>query len=415
MSGERRNLILLTIDAWRPDFVDEHAGVALTPSLAALASRTARFEHVYANGPWTTPAMVSVFTGESPARHGVHFEWSSPRPDGEALAARLARAGWAVPNLCYLNRLDNYRHLGYDAADAPDYPHSPDDDLVIPAIREHRERREPFFLWFHYKFVHLPYWPRAGYRARLGVVDEEIPERLRASVCTGFVVPRDRFHLEPVDRPLVRRLYAAGVAQMNDWLARVIETLAERGLDERTTLVVTSDHGEELLDHGHVGHASTAHHATLHEEVLRVPLLVVDARVRGPRRISARVQGRDLYPTLCALAGIGGGAADDAAGGSRDLSPAILGGEAEAGAIPDGRAFYFHSARMGCPTPRSHAHQYVEGFSDGRIKLVAERYDEPRDVVYDLAADPGETAPITDGPLLAEARRRLEEVRRGAR
>jgi hypothetical protein len=128
---DRRNLVLLTIDAWRPDFVDEHAGVPLTPSLRDVAARTVRFDRAYANGPWTTPALVSVFSGESPARHGVHFEWSAPRPGGPALARTLRDAGYCVPNLCYLNRLDNYTHLGFDQADAPDYPHSPADDLLI--------------------------------------------------------------------------------------------------------------------------------------------------------------------------------------------------------------------------------------------------------------------------------------------
>ena len=78
---------------------------------------------------------------------------------------------------------------------------------------------------------------------------------------------------------------------MNDFLARVFEELAERGLAEHTTLVLTADHGEELLDHGHVGHASTSHHAILNEEVLRVPLLIADPRVQGPRTIDTGCRG----------------------------------------------------------------------------------------------------------------------------
>lgn len=389
---QRRNLVLLTIDAWRPDFVDEHAGVPLTPSLQAVAGRTLRFDNAYCTAPWTTPALVSVFTGAGPARHRVFFEWSAPRPGGPALARLLKEAGFAVPNLCYLNRLANYSELGYAAAGAPDYPHSPADDLLLPALREHRERREPFFLWFHYKFVHLPYWAAAPYRRRLGIDDAAVPARLRESVCTGFVVPRQEFRLEPEDRALVRRLYAAGVLQMDAWLAQVLEELGRGDLWERTTLVVTSDHGEELLDHGHVGHASTAHHATLHEEVLRIPLLIVDPRLGGPRRFVPRVFGPDLFPTLLSLA-LPGVAAPASAG--IDLAPLLLGQEA---AVPEHRDFYFHSARMGCPTPRSHADQYIEGTCDGRVKVIAERYDAPRTFVYDLEKDPREERPLPAGP-----------------
>ena len=56
MARDRQNLILLTIDAWRTDFVDEYAGVALTPALQPLSARTVRFERAYATGPWTSPA-----------------------------------------------------------------------------------------------------------------------------------------------------------------------------------------------------------------------------------------------------------------------------------------------------------------------------------------------------------------------
>lgn len=399
MERARRNLVLLTIDAWRADFVDEHAGVPLTPSLSSLASRTVRFDNAYAGGPWTSPALVSIFTGQSAARHGVHFEWSSPRPaaDRPPLAALLRQAGFTVPNLCYLNRLENYANLGYDAASAPDYPHGPADDLLTPSLRALRGEGEPFFLWFHYKFVHLPYWASAPFRARLGIDEGAIPQRLRDSVCKGFVVPRDAHRLAPEDRELVRRLYAAGVLEMDAWLGRVLEALREGGLDERTTLVVTSDHGEELLDHGHVGHASTAHHATLHEEVLRIPLLIVDARLEGRgRRLQARVHGMDLYQTLLRLAGVAAPQTEGGTHGGADLTPLLFeeGPEAEGlAAALDGRAFYFHSARMGCPTPRALATQSIEALSDGHHKLVSERYDVPRLLLYDLERDPREEFP----------------------
>ena len=423
--AERRNVVLVTVDAWRADFVDAHAGVALTPSLAAVADRTVRFDAAYANGPWTSPGLVSLFTGESPARHRVHYEWSRPRTGGPAVAATLAAAGFDVPNLCYLNRVGNYANLGYDPAGAPDYPHDPDDDLLVPALRALRDRRAPAFLWFHYKFVHLPYWAGASYRRALGVDDAAIHPRLRASVCQGFVVPRGQFRLEPdEDRAMVRRLYAAGVLQMNEWLGRVLEELdhGDGALGARTALVITADHGEELLDHGHVGHASTAHHATLHEEVLRIPLLIVDARARGGARcVPARVQQVDLFPTLLSLAGV----APPAGGPGVDLAPLVLGagrggGAAAAGAAAAGaaaaapdpaRPFLFQSARMGYLTPRTHEGQEIEALSDGTRKIVVERYDESRTLLYDLAHDPGETAPLDAGPALDDARAWLDRTR----
>ncbi len=380
----RSNLILITCDAWRADFVDEHAGVRLLPALDRVADRTVRFDRCYANAPWTTPALVSVFSGEPVLEHGVHYQWSSPRPGGPSIAGTLRQAGWSVPNLSYLNRIPNYENLGYSTGDAPD---SDDPALLLRAIEE---TPEPFFLWFHYKHTHLPYWAQARYRAAMGIDDSAIEQRLLDSVCQGFVVPRHQFTLQPEDRDMVRRLYAAQILQMNDWLSQVFGALEARGLIGETSLVLTADHGEELLDHGHVGHASTAHHAVLYEEVLHIPLFIIDPRASA-RRVRARVQGLDLYPTLLELAA--GAYPPDCTGIS--LAPLVRG---ESPVLPDDREFTFHSARMGSPTTREYMTHDITAVSDGRIKRVVERYDETRAYRFDLAADPAELSPITDPP-----------------
>ena len=385
----RFNLVLLTIAAWRPDFVDEFEGVPLTPCLQPYAGRTVRFANAYANAPWTSPALLSVFTGRSSAHHGVHFEWSTPDPGTAALAANLRAAGWQTPNLSYLNRLDNYANLGYQQHAAPEPPTGPEDSVLLDAIAA---TPEPFFLWFHYKFVHLPYTASAAHQHAVGL--QNVPDRLRDSIGSQFVVPRHQFRLDPADRDLVRRMYASGVLRMNDWLMTILDALQTRDVMARTSLVLTSDHGEELLEHGHVGHASTAHHATLHEEVLRIPLMVIDPRIQAPRTLRRRVQGLDLYPTLHGLAGH---PVNDGPG--VDLGPAIFGhGEPD---VTDDRWFYFRSAAKGCPTLPAEADQFIAGLSDGRRKYVVERYDVPAEYSFDLLADPGEQVrqPLPDGPL----------------
>src|SRR5205807_337283 len=118
-------------------------------------------------------------------------------------------------------------------------------------------------------------------------------------------------------------------------LSRVVEALGGDHLDERTTLVITSDHGEELLDHGHVGHASTAHMATLHEEVLRIPLLVIEGGEGGgrlrPRRVPTRVHGMDLFPTLLSLAGVTPPRTEGGTHGGADLTPLLFGEDPQLG------------------------------------------------------------------------------------
>ncbi len=381
-----RNRVLITVDNWRPDFVDAYAGVPLTPSLAGLADRTLRFDNAYTDGPWTSPGLVSMFTGLTAFEHGIHHAWSRPAAGTDALVTRLRAQGVRCPNLCYLNAVGNYANLGYDPRASPPYPQDSADDTLPVAVAE---TPEPFFLWFHYKWLHLPYRASDAARARLGVT--EAPPHLERTVGRGFVVKRHE-HVgvfDPSrDADVVRRMYAAGVLDLDAWLGRVFDALAARGLWDRTSVVITADHGEELLEHGFVGHASTAEHAALWEELIRIPLLVLDPRVTVARRDPRRIQGRELFAGL------------------QDLG-SLLTPRPETGAI-----FTFHGARRGYCTPREEETHHVRGISDGRWKLVEERFGAVRRFLYDLREDPGEERPVDDPAKTAAWRSRLDTLAR---
>ncbi|MGK0358817.1 MAG: choline-sulfatase [Bradymonadia bacterium] len=385
---EKRHLLLLTIDAWRADFLDTFLGHPLVPALDRFADRSARFTRLSANGPWTTPAMVSMLTGRPVLEHGVHYAWSTPDP-GPSLAGVLAANGWRCPNLCYLTRVANYANLGYAAADAPASPER-DDPTLFEALEA--VDSQPVHLWYHYKYVHLPYWATDEHRAQFGV--SEVPARLRESVGTGFVVPREDFTLDPADRGLVQRMYAACVREMSDWLDRVFDAIDATGQADRFTIVITADHGDEHLEHGHVGHASTAHHGRVWDEILRIPCVVIDPRINGPLTIDDRIEGLDLFPTLLRLMDVP--VADHA---GVDFAPALLHGR-PVEADPD-RIFVAHSSRWGYQTPRAMDGQHVVSLTDGRIKYVREAYDAPWDALFDLQSDPGEQHPLNDPARLA--------------
>ena len=386
------NVVLITVDAWRADFVSSFEGIPLVSAIEGHP-KAARFERAYANAPWTSPALVSIHTGQPPTEHGVHYAWSSPSPRSPAVAKVLAERGWSCPNLVYLNGLDNYINLGYERAEAPAYPRSPEDDPLIPALSN---TPEPYFLWFHYKWIHLPWWAPQAHREALGIDPEAIPPRVRDSVASQFVVPHDQFTLRAEDQDLVRRLYASSVRHMNDWLARVLDAIDSGPARERTSVVLTADHGDELLEHGHVGHASTAQRGTLFEEVLRIPLIVLDPRISAPRRVATRVQALDLFATLLSLAGVE--APLRGAPQSLDLTPAIF-GDPDALAAYGGRPFSFHSGRAGYLTPRAQEGHVIRGISDGELKLIETRYGGLERAIYDLGADPGEIAPLREADL----------------
>lgn len=389
-------MVLLTIDAWRADFADAFEGVPLLPSLAAYP--TARLDRLWANAAWTAPALASVFTGAHVLHHDVHFAWSRLRHDFMGLAAVFWSHGYHTPGICYLlNGREYFQHLGFCPEFTPVCPESPDDPILLDAIDRAATQREPSFLWYHYRFVHLPYWAPDRFRRTFGI--EAVPERLRRAVGIHAEAPRHRVSLDEEDAPVLRRMYAAGVLRMDAWLATVLDRIQSVGLD--ATVVITADHGDELLEHGHVGHASTAYDGKLFDEVLRIPCFVLDSRITESRVVSDRAEGRDLYATMLGLAGL-----PAPSSGAIDFSAALL-----RGASPDAdprRIFCAHTPAWGSKTRPSMMHEGRTALFDDRWKYLKTPDEE---CLYDLTVDPGERHPIRDEPRLVPWRTRLEHER----
>src|SRR5262249_33561583 len=100
------------------------------------------------------------------------------------------------------------------------------------------------------------------------------------------------------DLPWVEALYDATVAQADRDVGTILASLEELGLTKNTIVVVTSDHGEEMLEHGDLGHART-----LFDETRRVPL-VMGTPGAAPRATDEPVESIDLAPTLLARMGL---------------------------------------------------------------------------------------------------------------
>lgn len=93
---------------------------------------------------------------------------------------------------------------------------------------------------------------------------------------------------------LIEAIYDEEVRHTDDGIGRLLASLRESGRYEDTWIVVVSDHGEEFLAHGNIGHT-----ITLFEELVKVPLVVrPPAHATGPRRVAAPVTLVSLMPTL---------------------------------------------------------------------------------------------------------------------
>jgi len=290
-SADELDLLLVSIDTLRADHLPSWGYPRDTaPFLAALAARGTLFEQAIAPAPSTTPSHMSLFTALQPSVHGLLGNAAlGSLPDGlRTLAELLRREGFATAAVTEGGGLA--LHLGFERGfdryveNPVPIPHRPglqapvSFDAGLRWLRAHRDRRS--FLFLHTYEVHGPYRAPDAYAA------------LFTQTPPGLEPPPG---LRPHQRPVH---YDREIRFVDDELRRLLTALEAEGRLARTLLVLTSDHGEEFLEHGWIGHG-----ATLPEEVLRVPLLLVGPGIPAGRRISQPVGLVDLAPTLLELLG----------------------------------------------------------------------------------------------------------------
>jgi len=389
---EHPNVLLVTIDTLRADRVGPRPDRAsLTPFLDALAGRGLRYSAAYATAPWTPPSMASVLTGLYPSRHGVRRNITF----GEQLVAQevlpddlpflpelLQGEGYATfgvaanqvlaPEHGFARGFDRYLCLGFEH----------DGNVVIRALEDwlpEIRRREPWLVWVHLLDPHAPYQrtgplpsrpgPGRSYPELEGVQPPQLYERMK-EVGPGS----DRLDY-------IEALYEGEVQRVDDHVRGVFERLDD---ERRTLAVVTSDHGEEFLEHGRFGHGNN-----LFEESIRIPLIL---RLPGGRRAGEVVRAAaslvDIVPTILEVLEIEppGGLQGRSLLGLRDAEPP--------------RAVFVELSRV------AEARAAIEG----RWKLIEEVRPEPRRMLFDLADDPREHRSIS--AAFAEPADRLERLAR---
>jgi arylsulfatase A-like enzyme len=182
-------------------------------------------------------------------------------------------------------------------------------DILLPWLDEHKD--EPFFAYVHYFDPHAPYRPDPPFDRIWGEPtwaaehEQNIQKAISAiqdpeRQVDGQVIPAE-FKAVGVDMETFRKReltwYDGSVREMDTELERLMERLRELGLDQRTLLVFTSDHGEEFFEHGLEGHGQSAY-----QELTHVPLIVhYPGVVPAGRKIDETVGLVDVMPTMLAL------------------------------------------------------------------------------------------------------------------
>jgi len=363
----RPNVLLVTIDTLRADaFADPEVH-----ALHGLAARGTRFLRARTVAPLTLPAHVSLLTGVSPGHHGVRDNTAAPLPprgarDTTLLAEELSDAGYVTAAFVAAGVLHARYALdaGFGIYRSPPDPAPGDPRFPALAGEEQVERlrqflgnrpaARPWFAWVHLWEPHEPYesWEGDGRRS---ATDHSDP-------------PGERYRGE------VRR---------SDSLLERMLALVDPG---STVVVVTSDHGESLGEHGEATHGVLCHGATMD-----IPLVIAGPGVPAGKVERALCSLVDVPPTLRRLCGLA-----PRPGDGMDLF-----------ALPEGRilcgeSLYGH---------RLYGWAQQSVATDGTVSLLD---GGPRLEIFDLSADPGELFPLPE-PLTHPSYEALDRALRAYR
>ncbi len=277
---------------WNPDTAPP------TPNLDRLAARGTVYRNAWATSPWTAPSMVSVFTGLYPPSHGIVYRDDTTPETLPTLPRLLAAEGYRLGNFSFFSGISYFRNLGLGEVEKG-IGHK----RVAGGFRRWLEaipREQPFFAWVHLLEPHLPYGA-SGYRATVAEIDGSsglVEAQLAATVPWGTV------EFEDGDRELLFELYDRDVSRMDEVLGKVLGALEAQGRASNTLVIFVADHGEELLDDGWIGHASTAILAKMMPEILRVPLVLAGPGIPAEGVRDELVQQADVLPTVTRLLGL---------------------------------------------------------------------------------------------------------------
>ncbi|MGH9703963.1 MAG: sulfatase-like hydrolase/transferase [Candidatus Acidiferrales bacterium] len=277
------DIILITVDTLRADHVGCYGSKnAATPGMDSLAHDGVLFEQAISQVPLTWPSHAAILTGTYPFANGVQDFTGQPLSNKfRTLAESLKARGYATGAVVSSFVLDRSWGLarGFDSYDdafsGESFVKQRDVALVERRAKEsvdhalawlEHPRSQPYFFWLHLYDPHSPY---------------DAPEPFRT-----------RYRSHPYD---------GEIAYVDSQLVRLISWLKRSGRYDHTLVVLLSDHGESLGEHGESEHGFFVYNATLY-----VPLIIKPAKSPGApgRHIAGPVESISVAPTILQLAGV---------------------------------------------------------------------------------------------------------------
>ena len=385
------NILFLMIDTLRADHVGCYGySKPTTPNIDRLARQSVRFAKVHTAGPWTMPSVMTLFTSLHPSVHGATSFQRKASLKVTTLAERLKRLGYRHTVGIVSNPTVHARYgfnQGFDYYD--DYSiffaheldifgvdDKPQRKSIVEAVTsktltdmasqwlERHGRDAPWFLFLLYFDPHDRYIPPRPWDTRFDPrpahESRRHPRPVRGRK-PADVTPDELEHL--------LALYDGEIGYTDLWLGKLLDRLDALNLADDTLVVLTSDHGEEFLDHG-----GLLHGRTLYDELTRGILLLRHlGRLPAGKVVSSPARHVDLTPTLLDFIG----ARPDPECQGASLLPLIGGKPA-----PDRPCFLEGTAGT-----------HLRAIVHGRHKLIRDLATGVEQL-HDLTADPSEKSNI---------------------
>ncbi|RJQ51126.1 MAG: hypothetical protein C4526_10720 [Nitrospiraceae bacterium] len=331
-AGDMPNILFIVMDTTRADRLSCYGYKRKTsPYLDRIAAEGTLFKNAVSTTGWTLPSHVSMFTGLFPFEHGVGHVSPHLPEDIETLTGILKGKGYAT--LGYSNnpwvsfftglsrKFDDFQ-VGWKRSEHKFFYKSAYDRVIEfagrndpdRAVNDHGAARttryvsewmeknsgEPFYVFINYMEPHLPYDPPPPYNSLFmpdGVSSEEIrkfapdTEDIRT-----LMVQRERGEKE---LSVINALYDGEINYLDGRIWKLYEKLKELGILDNTMIIITSDHGDNLGEHGILGHAYG-----LFNTLIDVPLIIRYPKYFVPgTTVGDNVQITDLFYTILDVAG----------------------------------------------------------------------------------------------------------------
>jgi arylsulfatase A-like enzyme len=325
------NILVILSDAYRADMSSTFGGPVETPNLERLARMGVRYENCYSSCNWTLPSVSSIFTGLEPAVHGVGH--ASALPPLPTIQSRLRDSGYSTWAL-YCNVVVNaatghyrgfdvhatydyqtsatlgsiygsvsplYLHLGKSLTDAlatADLNHlKAVPNRLAVELAQHLPEEGGVYAYIHLFDPHDPYHPPVEHLS-----ESSYSGPLEGGTGFDYMIEAQSREAEDIpedEKEQIRGLYQGEIAYEDAVLGRILDALEENGQLEETVIFFVGDHGEELWEHGHLGHGNWSYNESIH-----VPLVAYwPGLLEGGRTRSDLVSIADINPTI--LNGLG--------------------------------------------------------------------------------------------------------------